>query len=115
VITIHNDGNDARTPNAKYIWSLNAKDVDNDGNYDIGGISQPLMGVELRPPPPDDDTMFPVISQRLAIEVFKACPSCGVHVGKSRLVFACGKWSVYPCASCRWVWVEQLDTLEKMA
>ena len=105
----------ARTPDARYLWSLTPSEVDDDGYYDFGGVVQPILGVELRPPPPDDDEMYPVISQRLAIEVFKSCPSCGVAVGNTRPLFACGKWSVYPCTECKWVWVEQLDTLEKMA
>jgi len=74
-----------------------------------------VVGVELRPPPPDDDTMYSVVSQKKASEAFTYCPSCGVSVGKSRPVFACGKWTVYPCLDCEWVWVEQLDILEGMA
>lgn len=109
------DYNARSNDDARYLWSLKAHDVDDDGNYDFGGVTQPILGVELRPPPPDDDAMYPVISQRLAIEVFKSCPSCGSDVGNSRPLFACGKWMVYPCHDCEWVWVEQLDTLEKMA
>lgn len=111
----NDDGIDARSNDARYLWSLQSDEVDDDGNYDLGGIKQPLLGVELRPPPPDDEIMYPVISQRLAIEVFTYCPSCGVSVGKTRPVFACGKWSVYPCTECKWVWNERLDILEGMA
>tara|TARA_R110000737_G_scaffold87935_1_gene120524 strand:+ start:2160 stop:2522 length:363 start_codon:yes stop_codon:yes gene_type:complete len=104
----------ARNPDSTYLWTIKSDDVSDEGTFDFGGVSQAIVGVELRPPPPDDKRMIPVIAQRNAIEVFEYCPSCGVDVPSARPLFACGSYMVFPCSHCEWVWCEGATTLERL-
>ena len=96
----------ARAPDATYLWTISPSDVSDDGYYDFGGAKQSIVGVELRPPPPDDANMVPVISMRKATDLFEYCPSCGGTVPHARPIFAAADYMVYPCLSCEWVWCD---------
>tara|TARA_R100001082_G_scaffold93922_1_gene60771 strand:+ start:2499 stop:2840 length:342 start_codon:yes stop_codon:yes gene_type:complete len=100
----------ARSKEADYLWSVEPHDVQDDGTFEFGGVKQNILNVDLRPPPPDDAEMLPVLGIRLAIEEFKSCPSCGSVVPYGRPVFSCGQFMVYPCLDCEWVWCEGTTT-----
>ena len=95
-----------RTPDATYRWTLNPSDVNDDGTFELGDITQSIIGLELRPPPPNDEHLVPVISMRSMTELFEYCPSCGVVVPDARPIFSAGLYMVYPCTSCEWVWCD---------
>ena len=102
----------ARAPNAKYRWTIVPHDVNDDGEFEFANRFHPIVGIELRPPAPDNEHMIPVIAMRNATELFEYCPSCGVDVPHARPVFAVGDYMVYPCLGCEWVWCDGTAPLE---
>ena len=101
---------------ARFNWSVSPSEVDDDGYWRFNGVRQTMLGVELRPPPPNDDLILPVIAIRKAIEVFDVCPCCGTSIDGMRPVFAVGTFIVYPCSvEDEWVWADMSNSFSEGA
>lgn len=98
---------------AKFNWSVTPSEVDDDGYWGFDGVRHSMLGVELRPPPPANDKLLPVIAMRKAIEVFDVCPCCGSDIDRHRPVFSVGTFIVYPCSVMdEWVWTDTISLIE---
>ena len=101
---------------AKFKWSVTPSEVDDDGYWGFDGVRDSMVGVELRPTPPNDDESLQEIAVRKAKEVWDICPCCGSSIDRERPIFSVGTFIVYPCSvTDEWVWADMSNSFSEGA